>query len=193
MTTVSPRAHRAPPGLARRLAAGFYDLLLVIALWFPATALALFVFRDGRRLPEAGYQLYLLAVGFAFFGWFWTHGGQTLGMRAWRLKLVSESGGPLGWYHALVRYLTMLIPWLLIGLGLEFVTYPVAAQRWLFQDLLAPAVFLAGLLGFVWPRLNAERLAWHDGLSRSRLVALPRPVRADAADSPPATEDSPAP
>lgn len=166
-----------PPGLLRRIAAGCYDILLVIALWFPATAIALAIFRDGRQLPQAGYQLYLLAVAFAFFGWFWTHGGQTLGMRAWRLRLIAADGQPVGWYQALVRYLSMLIPWLLIGLGLEFVTYPAGAGRWIFQDILAPAAFCIALAGFLWPRFDRTHLAWHDRLSKSRLTVLPKPRR----------------
>ena len=39
--------------------------------------------------------LLMLAVAWAFYGWFWLHGGQTLGMRAWRLKLVTDDGRPL--------------------------------------------------------------------------------------------------
>lgn len=168
-----------PPFLLRRIAAGFYDLLLVVALWFPATAIALAVFRDGRRLPEAGYQIYLLAVAFAFFGWFWTHGGQTLGMRAWRLKLIAGDGRPPGWYQALVRYLCMLIPWLLVGLGLEFVSYPGAADNPVFQYVLAPLAFTAALVGFLWPLFDSRRLAWHDRFSHSCLTVLPKQRRAD--------------
>ncbi|HET6726042.1 MAG TPA: RDD family protein [Gammaproteobacteria bacterium] len=175
--TTSTTATYVPPGLFRRLAAGFYDLLLVIALWFPATAIALAIFQNDRHLPEVGYRVYLLAIAFAFFGWFWTHGGQTLGMRAWRLKLVTGTGAPPGWHQALVRYVSMLIPWLLIGLGLEFIMFPAAHGRWLFQDVLAPLAFLAALTGFVWPRLDRRRLAWHDRLSASCLTVLPKVSR----------------
>ncbi|HET7306497.1 MAG TPA: RDD family protein [Gammaproteobacteria bacterium] len=163
-----------PPGLFRRLAAGLYDLLLVIALWFPATAIALAFFQNDRHLPGPLYQFYLLAIAFAFFGWFWTHGGQTLGMRAWRLKLIDGRGATLGWQQALVRYVSMLIPWLLIGLGLELVTYPAGPGQWLLRTIVGPAVFLAALIGFIWPRLDRHRLAWHDRLSGSCLTVTPK-------------------
>jgi uncharacterized RDD family membrane protein YckC len=166
-----------PPGLLRRFAAGIYDLLLVVALWFPSTAIALAIFRNDRHLPETAYRVYLLIVAFAFFGWFWTHGGQTLGMRAWRLKLIAGDGRSPGWYQALVRYLSMLIPWLLVALGLEFIAYPGAEGRWVFQNILAPIVFIAALAGFIWPLLDRRRLAWHDRLSASCLTVLPKPVK----------------
>ncbi|HET7676194.1 MAG TPA: RDD family protein [Gammaproteobacteria bacterium] len=167
------------PRLLRRYAAAFYDSLLVIALWFPATAIALFVFRGRGELPQTGFQLYLIAVAFLFFGWFWTHGGQTLGMRAWRVRVIANSGHALDWYAALRRYLSMLIPWLLIGLGLEFVTYP-GASGWIFRDVLGPVVFIVALAGFVWPAFDRERLAWHDRLSGTRLAVLPIPLRPSA-------------
>ncbi|WP_351119720.1 RDD family protein, partial [Psychrobacter sp. SMN/5/1215-MNA-CIBAN-0208] len=44
-----------------------------------------------------------LVVG-AYFVWFWTHGGQTLPMKTWRLRLESANGRPLSAGHALVRY-----------------------------------------------------------------------------------------
>jgi uncharacterized RDD family membrane protein YckC len=166
-----------PPHLPRRLAAGFYDLLLVVALWFPATAIALAVFRNDRHLSEALYRLYLLAVAFAFFGWFWTHGGQTLGMRAWRLRLIAGNGQPPGLYQAFVRYVSMLIPWLLVALGLEFLTFPAASHAWIYEDILAPVTFLAAFAGFIWPLLDRQHLAWHDRLSHSCLTVLQKPAR----------------
>ncbi|HET7371380.1 MAG TPA: RDD family protein [Gammaproteobacteria bacterium] len=164
-----------PPGILRRFAAGFYDLLLVVALWFPATAIALAIFRNDLHMPETAYRVYLLIVAFGFFGWFWTHGGQTLGMRAWRIKLIAGDGRSPGWYQALVRYLSMLIPWLLVALGLEFVTYPAAGHEWIFQYILAPAAFLAALAGFIWPLLDRRRLGWHDRLSHSCLTITAKP------------------
>jgi uncharacterized RDD family membrane protein YckC len=165
------------PSLLRRYAAGLYDLLLVIALWFPATAIALAIFQNDRVLPETGYRLYLLAIAFVFFGWFWTHGGQTLGMRAWRLALVTGNGRPPGLYQAFVRYLGMLIPWLLAGLGLEFLAASAGTPAWLYDGVLAPAAFTAALAGFIWPLFDRQHLAWHDRLSASCPTLLAKPAR----------------
>jgi len=50
-------------------------------------------------------------VIFVFFAWFWTHGGQTLGMRAWRLRILQRDGQPLNWRLALFRYVISLPMW----------------------------------------------------------------------------------
>ncbi len=72
----------------RRLAALVYDSLVLAALWMAATLPVLAL--TGGEAVTGGvwlYRFYLLVIAGVFFGWFWTHGGQTLGMRAWRAKL----------------------------------------------------------------------------------------------------------
>lgn len=93
------------PGLIRRLAAMLYDFLLLIALFFIATYLVLPI-TGGKSIPPGNiyYQLYLLLVAFLFYGWFWTHGGQTLGMLAWRLKVQQSDGKPITWGCAGLRF-----------------------------------------------------------------------------------------
>jgi uncharacterized RDD family membrane protein YckC len=131
-----------PAGLARRLAAMFYDALLVAALWFIAV-LVLLPFTGGDAVPWPNFlRLWLLAVTFAFFGGFWTHGGQTLGMKTWRVRVERFDGGPLTWRDAALRYVAALVS-------------------------LAPAGF-----GLWWMVFDRDRLALHDRLSRTRLVVI---------------------
>ncbi|MGH7129142.1 MAG: RDD family protein, partial [Planctomycetaceae bacterium] len=107
-----------PAGLLRRFAAIVYDSLLLFAVLFFAS-LAVIVPFD-IRYGDPLYSLYLLytyAVGFLFFGWFWTHGGQTLGMRTWRIRLESAGGDIITWRRALLRYVAALLSWLLLGGG----------------------------------------------------------------------------
>src|SRR5690606_18182338 len=82
-----------PARLARRVAALVYDLMLLAAVLFMLT-LAVFVIRGGRAVPPGTlwFQLCLAAVVVWFFTWFWVHGGQTLGMKAWRLRVVRTDG-----------------------------------------------------------------------------------------------------
>lgn len=138
----------AAPGLARRLAAMFYDSWLVAAIWLVGVTLDTVV-RDpqGLALPVSylPLQLYLVAAPAWFFGWFWTHGGQTLGMRAWRLKLLTDAGQAVTWRKALLRY----------------------AGAWL------SAVPLG--LGYLWVLFDRDAHAWHDRLSGTRLVMLRKP------------------
>ena len=76
-----------PAGLLRRLGALVYDTLLVIAMWlvtlFPMVA------ASNDSVVGAGVQSILFVELFAFFAYFWVARGQTLGMLAWGLQLIS--------------------------------------------------------------------------------------------------------
>ena len=63
------------------------------------------------------YIAYLLAISFGFYGWFWTHGGQTLGMRAWRLKALTADGQAVSWRHAIIRVAAAHVSLFALGLG----------------------------------------------------------------------------
>lgn len=135
----------ANPGLLRRLAAIFYDFWLIAALWLIGVTVDFFV-RQALGLETDGshllLQFYLLAVPFGFFGWFWTHGGQTLGMRAWRLRLLGEHGETVSWPTAVIRVAGAHLSALALGLG------------------------------YLWMLFDPAKKTWHDHLSRTRLVML---------------------
>ena len=104
-----------PATLLRRLAAALYDSLLIFALWMAGTLPLLALFQ-GEAVPSQSwwYPLYLLFICGAFHVWFWTHGGQTLGMRAWRLWVLDEAGNKLGAKQASLRYIIASLSWLTI-------------------------------------------------------------------------------
>lgn len=105
-----------PAKLPRRLAAIVYDGLLLAGVLIFASALAwgLMAALLGAevvtlRNPLRGnpfFQTYLLLVCFFFYGGFWVRGGQTLGMRAWRLQIRQYDGRGMSWWQALLRFLT---------------------------------------------------------------------------------------
>ncbi len=127
--------------LARRAGAALYDGFLLAALWLVAT-LPVLGARGGAAVPPGTvwFELYLLGVAFLFHGWFWTHGGQTLGLRTWRLRVVRDDGRPLGWADAARRFAAALAA-------------------------LAPAG-----LGWLWMLADPQGRAWHDRFSRTRVV-----------------------
>lgn len=135
----------AVPGLWRRLAAIFYDSWLVLGLWFVGAA-ADYLLQSALGTGDAPYrlplQLYLLACPFVFFGYFWTHGGQTLGMRAWRLKLLDTAGRKVGWRQSLIRVAAAYLSALALGLG------------------------------YLWILVDPAGMSWHDRLSGTRLVMV---------------------
>jgi uncharacterized RDD family membrane protein YckC len=136
-------------GLLRRLAAILYDSLLLVALWFLATVP--FVAVEGGESIEAGsgplyflYQLTLLLVAYGFFVGFWRHRGRTLGMQSWGLQLQTADGSLPSLGAATIRFFAAVISWLPLGLG------------------------------FLWQIWDSDHLAWHDRLSKTRLVYYPR-------------------
>ena len=124
-----------PAGLPRRLAAAVYDLFLLIALLFAAAAVVLAA-RGGEAVPPGTlwFECYLLAVGYLFFGWFWTRAGQTLGMRAWRLRVRQANGDNLDWLQALRRYLAACLSWVSL-IGVLWCLFDAQRRTW--QDMLS--------------------------------------------------------
>jgi uncharacterized RDD family membrane protein YckC len=134
------------PGFLRRLAAQIYDLFLLIALLFLATALLL-PFTAGEAVSAQQtliYRIYLAVISFLFYGWFWTHGGQTLGLRAWKIKLLTLDQKPINWNQALLRFATAIVSWGFFGLG------------------------------FLWILIDKNRHSWHDHLSKTALFFFPQ-------------------
>lgn len=91
--------------LLRRIAAFLYDCLLLVALFFLITALAI-AFNDGQAIQHVLFYFALLFIAFIFFDGFWRHGGQTLGMRAWRLKVESTNDEKITLKQSAVRFVS---------------------------------------------------------------------------------------
>ncbi|HEU5315436.1 MAG TPA: RDD family protein, partial [Chloroflexota bacterium] len=110
----APRA----PGLARRLASGLYELLILAAVVLVATFPFLAVFGDSTQgWRRHVLQLWVLLVCGAYFTWFWTRGGQTLPMKTWNLRLVRHDGGPVNTGRAMHRYLLAVLGLVAAGIG----------------------------------------------------------------------------
>jgi len=102
-------------GIFRRLGAFSYDIILLIAVLFLATAALMPITRGAIQPGNIAFLIYILLVIFLFFGWFWTHGGQTLGMRAWKIRLELDNGQNLGWPQAFLR---VMLGILTFGIGM---------------------------------------------------------------------------
>jgi uncharacterized RDD family membrane protein YckC len=122
---------RGSPSLFRSLAAALYDALLTAAVLFIATAMWL-PFTSGQAIEPHNpwFGGYLVVVWFAFHGWCWTHGGQTLGMKAWRLRLYSVRSGPVTWKQSAARFAGAFVSWGVLGLGVVWRLVPPYRQSW---------------------------------------------------------------
>jgi len=175
ITAMSQVTHNplASASIIKRLLAMFYDSFLLVAVLFLAMALMLLV--TGGYQFQAGnpwITIYLLVVSYVFFGWFWTHGGQTLGMRAWKIRLQQHTGDPVNWRHATVRYVTALPAWILLFIGIALVAgIPLHSHSWLDQ-LSGPMAWLILLVGIVWLVVDQWPDGWRDKLSGTRVIKL---------------------
>ena len=137
------------PGFFRRLAAQFYDIVLLIAILLVANGVLLLL-TDTETLKTYTFlhRAYLISICFLFYAWFWTHGGQTLGLRAWNIKVLTLDQKPISWSQALLRFITAMLSW---------------------------TVFFG--LGFIWVLFNKEKLSWHDRLSKTALFSVPPKIK----------------
>lgn len=100
-----------------------YDVFPLIALWMITAFVCLHAF-GGHYDPHHPHwasrlvlQLALLAVTAAYFVISWARIGQTIGMRAWRLKLLREDGERIEVWRAQARFFLALVSLLIAGIG----------------------------------------------------------------------------
>ncbi|HEX5693277.1 MAG TPA: RDD family protein [Arenimonas sp.] len=145
----APRAR--PAHLGWRLFALVYDFFPALALWIAASALMLLA-RGGEPVVPGSLLSWLeLAVLWAVTGAYvvpsWRRGGQTLGMRPWRLKVVGADGSRPALRALVLRYAVATVSLLALGLG------------------------------YLWCLVDRERRGWHDIASGTLLVRLDAPPR----------------
>ncbi len=142
-------------GILRRLAALLYDGFLVFAMWMFIGYAVLGVFgTDSNQLVDGTVQtdsvvsaiifILMVASSSGFYLWFWTRGGQTLGMISWRIKAVSLDGSAMTWQQGLIRF---------------FAAWPS---------------FFVGGLGYLWLYIDKNKDAVHDKLSKTKVIVMPK-------------------
>jgi uncharacterized RDD family membrane protein YckC len=151
--------------LKRRLFSMLYEGMLLFGVLFISAWLfsTLLQQRDAMYLRHA-LELWLFAVLTCYFVWFWCHGGQTLAMKTWRIRLVTRDGGQIRPLRALGRFLLAWL-WCMPGLILAWL---VQAQGWLL--VLIPA--LNFLLWTAAVYLDPQRRFLHDRLAGTRIIRL---------------------
>ncbi len=145
-------------GLLRRMAALLYDAFLVAAIWMSLGLVLQLIFGTGttqlvddRVVIDPFYSAFVFFVmvssAATFYIWFWRRTGQTLGMIAWRIKVVGTDNQAIPLKQGLIRF---------------FAAWPAF---WLFG------------LGYFWLYIDANRDAVHEKLSASKTILLPKGSR----------------
>ena len=102
----------------------------------------LVIARGGEALPPGhpGYRLFLLAQVGAYFIGFWWRGGQTPGMRTWRIRVEGADGSRLTLARSALRFGAAVLSVAALGVG------------------------------FWWMLADAQARSWHDRLSGTRMT-----------------------
>jgi uncharacterized RDD family membrane protein YckC len=140
--------------VAWRLLALVYDVWPALALWMLVSLCFTLGYTIAGHAPRqniapwSGLQWLIWLVCWVMTGAYavisWRRGGQTLGMRPWRLRVVAANGGTPSWAALCLRY------------------------------LLATLSSLAFGLGFWWAWIDRDRLTWHDRGSGTRMLRRPK-------------------
>ncbi len=138
--------------LLRRMGALLYDLLFIVALLMIVAAIWL-LFNRGEAITSShplykAQQVTFVLTPFIYYLFFWLRDAHSTGMRAWRLRVQQFDGRPITANQAIRRLLFAIISWIPLGLG------------------------------FLWAMVSPTKLTWHDRLSGTEIVQLPKKEKA---------------
>lgn len=119
----------------------FYDALALLGIWFVVSGIAVGL-EHGLAVPADSllFKFVLLLVSYLYFAFCWRRGGQTLGMKSWRIRVVGPAGARLTWSQTLLRFSAGIVSWVPLGMG------------------------------FWWSLTDPQRRGWPDRASDSLLV-----------------------
>ena len=142
-TAQSAPTINAPASLLRRLGGMLYDGLMMVAIW-GTTAIIGTAINHFQAPSGVLWQSLLFLELYFFFAWFWREDGQTVGMMAWRMRVVSHSGAPITFNQATMRFAGALLSFMCLGLG------------------------------YFWMLVDPDGRTWGDIMSDSRVVVEPK-------------------
>ena len=132
-----------PAALWRRFPAMLYDLLPLLGIWIVGAAVWMLVFHGGDDLQHLASAVrnpldlvlrdaWLLLLTGAYFVVSWRRVGATIGMRAWKLRVVDAAGERVGWRTGALRFVLALVSLAVLGAGFWMAWFD--AERRTFHD-----------------------------------------------------------
>ena len=103
----------------RRVAACIYDFFLLLGVWFAVGSVAVWI---NGGIIEAKWvgPLLIFVSTWCFYGYFWTHGGKTLGMAVWKFEIYSLDNKKINIKKISLRFFMNLITFALFGIPLLY-------------------------------------------------------------------------
>lgn len=135
--------------LHRRMGALLYDVLCITALIL-LVGVFFFIINGAEEITaeqpllRQAMRVCVVLTPIVYFLFFWLRDAHTTGMRAWRLRIQQLDGKPITSNKAILRLCFSMISWIPLGLG------------------------------FWWVFVSPTRLAWHDSLSGTEIIQLPK-------------------
>ena len=117
----------------KHIAAFIYDLFPVIAIILLSSLLVL-ILRNGEMVPRhtLWFDILIIIEIALYYIYSWKIGGQTLGMRAWKLKIISTDNTlRITWTQSVVRFITGVLSTLLLGTGLFWKYFSKKKLSWM--------------------------------------------------------------
>ncbi len=136
MPATPASADARPVALWRRFAAMFYDLFPLLGLWIVGAGLWVLVLHRGYDPQHPNLALrvlldaWLFVIAAAYFVASWTRLGATIGMRAWKLKLMRDDGARIDARTALGRYVLALLSLAVLGAGFWYALFDPERRTW---------------------------------------------------------------
>ncbi len=169
-TAAAAPVETAVPSIKRRLAAFAYEGVLLFGVLVVTAYLYSSLTQQRHALQgKHGLQAFLFVVLAIYFVWFWVHGGQTVAMKAWHIRLVRVGGTAVSQWRALMRYLLAYL-WFFPALITAYVAELKSAPQIFALMAVGAIVYAATAL------LHPRRQFWHDALCGTELVTS-RPPR----------------
>jgi uncharacterized RDD family membrane protein YckC len=130
------------PSVRRRVASMAYESLLLLGVLSVSFMLPHLALGMGFGIVLPGWVLisHIFVVLGAYFIWYWHHGGQTLAMQTWKIRLTTPNGSQPTLWRVLLRY---FLAW--------------------------PSLIYLGA-GVFWALFDRDRQFLHDRLAGTRLI-----------------------
>ncbi|CAN5655839.1 RDD family protein [soil metagenome] len=143
-----------------------FGVLMTAGLLFSAVT-------DQRNamLGRHGLQAFLFIVLGVYFAWFWSHGGQTVAMKTWNIRVLDRAGAPVSQLRAFARYVAS---WMWFAPALVALYFQEAHGLWgIFGTIVLGVLCYAAI-----SRFHPSRQYWHDLVCGTQLVTQrPEPRR----------------
>ena len=136
-----PEPGQLPCTFPRRLMIMLYDALVMLALLIFASALAL-PFGEAEKMAfrHPWFTLWLFFVSFAYLSICWRRGGMTVGMRAWKTRIVCADMKVISWPRCVVRFVVGIFSISVFGVGILWALWEKNHRTW--HDLASGTIII---------------------------------------------------